>query len=396
MWLRELFLANFRNLTELRLMLHPKINVLAGENAQGKTNLLESISFLCGGRSFRTRSEAEAVQWGKNYCVVGGRVLCAESEKHLKISVDLNRNTRIYSIDRVVRDRQDYLGKLVTVLFTPDDLQLVKGGPQGRRRYLDEEISKVSPLYEAELARYQHILRQRNQFLRSCRKRRPARSEMEVWDEALAKTASLILRKRAAAVHRLSLLARLAHRRLTGGLENLEISYRSTVPFMETDDEKHLAEAMLAGLAANLSQELSFGITLLGPHRDDLQITLNRQDARHFASQGQIRTLVLALKLAELEFIKGETGEFPVLLFDDVFSELDETRRRLLLEAVDGRAQTFVTGTEERKIRELGSYGYVLRVNRGEVEHIVSHGAGSGAGVAADAFGQKNKRPDAD
>lgn len=382
MWLRELYLANFRNYAALKLFFHPKINVLAGDNAQGKTNLLESLSFLASGRSFRTRSETEAVFWGKNACAVGGVVSCATGERRLKISMDLTTKIKKYSIDCVTKERQDYLGKLITVLFTPDDLQLVKGGPQGRRKYLDEEISKVSPRYEAELARYQHLLRQRNQFLRMHGRKRPSRAEMESWDEELAKAASVLLRKRVAVVQRLSLLARLALRRLTGGAENLEISYLSTVPFAETADEKKLSDAIIAGLATTFERELSFGITLLGPHRDDLLFTLNRRDARHYSSQGQKRTLVLALKLAELEFIKGETGEFPVLLFDDVFSELDETRRRLLLEAVDGRAQTFVTGTEAKRLRELGRYGDVFRISGGEVQNIVSHGASSGTGVA--------------
>jgi DNA replication and repair protein RecF len=396
MWLRDLFLLNFRNYTELNLQFHQKINILAGENAQGKTNLLESLSYLAVGRSFRTRSETEAVLWGKSACAVSGRVVCAEGERRLKISLDLDKKIKKYSIDSVAKERHNYLGRLVTVLFTPDDLQLVKGGPPGRRKYLDEEISKVSPLYEAELARYQHILRQRNQLLRNSFNRRPSRAEMESWDEELAKTASLILRKRVAAVHRLSLLARLAHRRLTGGTESLELSYRSTVPSAETLDDKRLAETIVSGLAANFTQELSCGATLLGPHRDDLQITLNRRDARQFASQGQKRTLVLALKLAELEYVKGETGEFPVLLFDDVFSELDATRRRLLLEAVDGRAQTFVTGTEAEKLKDISRYGEVFRISRGAVEFVVSHGTGSGTDAAAVACSQKNQGTDAD
>lgn len=344
--------------------------------------MLEAVSFLANGRSFRSRGETEAVFWGKSACAVGGRVIGAGGEKKLKIALDVAEKIKRYSIDSVVKDRQDYLGKLVTVLFTPDDLQLVKGGPLCRRRYLDEEISKVSPLYEVELARYHQLLRQRNQLLRMYAGKRPSKAEIESWNEELAKTASSVLRKRVAVVHRLSLLARLAHRRLTGGAENLEITYLSTVPFADASDEKQLADVIITGLAATFERELSFGITLLGPHRDDLLFTVNRRDARHFTSQGQKRTLVLALKLAELEYIKGETGEFPVLLFDDVFSELDETRRRLLLETVDGRAQTFVTGTEADRLRELSRYGDVFRVSGGEVQNVVSHGTSSGADAA--------------
>ncbi|MBT9172465.1 MAG: DNA replication and repair protein RecF [Syntrophomonadaceae bacterium] len=396
MLLQELYLANFRNFRELNISFHPKINVLMGENAQGKTNLLESISYLGSGRSFRTRNDTETIFWGKSVCVISGRVLRAGGENRLKIALDSTERVKKYTVDRVLKERHDYTGKLITVLFTPDDLQLVKGGPQNRRKYLDEEVCKVSPLYEAELTRYQHILRQRNQLLRIYSKKQSSRMEIECWDEELSKSAAVILRKRVAAAHRLNLLARLAHRRLTGGGENLEISYFSTVPFVEKNDEKKLAEVILASLASNFAKEVSLGVTLLGPHRDELQMTLNNRDARQYASQGQMRTLVLALKLAELEYIKGETGEFPVLLYDDVFSELDETRRRLLLEAIDGRVQTFITGTEVKNLLDLGRYGDVFRVKRGEVEGVASHGANPGADVAATAGRKKNKRPDAD
>jgi DNA replication and repair protein RecF len=375
MLLQELYLANFRNFRELSIRFHPKINVVMGENAQGKTNLLESIAYLGSGRSFRARNDTETIFWGKSVCVISGRVLHAGGESRLKIALNSTERAKKYTVDRVMKERHNYTGRLITVLFTPDDLQLVKGGPYNRRKYLDEEVSKVSPLYEAELARYQHILRQRNQLLRNCREKQSLRTEIECWDEELSKSAALILRKRVAAAHRLNLLARLAHRRLTDGGENLEITYFSTVPFVEKHDEKKLAEVILASLAANFKKEVSLGATLLGPHRDDLQMTLNKHDARQYASQGQMRTLVLALKLAELEYIKGETGEFPVLLYDDVFSELDETRRRLLLEAVDGRVQTFVTGTEVKKLLDLGRDGDVFRVRRGEVEGIASLGA---------------------
>jgi len=370
MWVQSLCLVNFRNYVLLKINFQQKVNILFGGNAQGKTNLLESLSFLASGRSFRTRSDAETVLWGQTTGVAEGKVVHSMGENCLKVSVDLHEKEKKYLTDGVFCSRQEYLGRLTTVLFTPEDLLLAKGGPQVRRRFLDEEIGKVSPLYEAELLRYQHLLKQRNHLLRISGKKFVTSAELESWDEQLAKIAAIILRKRRAAVYRISLLARLAHRRLTGRKESLEISYLSTVPFGDKDDEEKLAEAMLAGLAAKRGQELRFGLTLVGPHRDDLRIVLNNRDARHFASQGQQRTLVLALKLAELEYVKGETGEFPVLLFDDVFSELDESRRQFLMETVDGRAQTFITGTEVEKFRDLKKYGATFQVCQGEVRAL--------------------------
>lgn len=247
-------------------------------------------------------------------------------------------------------------------------MAIVKGSPSNRRKFIDDEICKVSPIYEDDMNRYQHVIRQRNFLLKTHRKKILGSEELASWNEQLAPLAAKIVSRRISVIHRLGLLSRLAQRRLTGRTESLEISYLSTFAAENSADLAELKESFLKKLSEKKEQEARLGQTLIGPHRDDFQIFLNGREARLFASQGQQRTLVLSLKMAELEFIKGETGEFPVLLFDDVFSELDEERRIALLDAIDGRVQTFITGTEADKMGKRKVAGQIFQVTHGEVK----------------------------
>jgi len=361
-------LRNFRNYKALELKADSNLNVFVGANAQGKTNLLEALTFLAAGKSFRTRSETEMVQWGESFCTVAGKVIHQHGDSKLKISYNAQTKHKSYIVNGKEQSKSALVRKFAAVLFTPEDLELVKGAPFLRRRFIDEEICKVSPQYEYSLARYQQVVRQRNQLLRTYRQKIIDSDELAGWNEQLAKLSAAIIKKRLAAIHRLGLLARLVHRKLTGREESFELSYRTPLTIGEEAGEEEIFSAVMAGLAQNKENEARQGQTLVGPHRDDLALRINGREARHFASQGQQRTLVLALKMAELEFFKGERGEFPVLLFDDVFSELDERRRRLLVEAIDGRVQTFITGTEVEKMGRLRVSGTVFSVADGEVK----------------------------
>lgn len=366
----SLFLINFRNYAQLDLELDNNLNFFVGNNAQGKTNLLEAIVFLSTGKSYRTKNEKELILWGKDHVTVAGKIVENTGENKIKITYDAKIKKKNYFINSIGKNRISLSAKLTTVLFSPDDLSIVKGAPQNRRSFLDEEICKISPLYEKELYRYQHIVRQRNHLLKTFRKTVIDSDELLSWNQQLAPLAARIVLRRSETVHRLGLLARLAQRRLTGRAESLELIYNTTLPVKEASSEKGLALAFLEQLQEKKEQEARFGQTIIGPHRDDLVFLLNGYDARLFASQGQQRTLVLALKLAEMEFIKGETGKFPVLLFDDVFSELDERRRAQLIEAVDGRAQLLVTGTELDRMGKSRQSGHVFSVSAGEVKKI--------------------------
>ncbi|MCW3488979.1 DNA replication/repair protein RecF [Dethiobacter alkaliphilus] len=368
MRLETIELRNYRNYSSLSLELNPNINLFFGSNAQGKTNLLESVAFIAAGRSFRTRNEGELILWGENNCTASARVCNRMGRETLKVSFDVGSRNKIFSVNGLTMNRSNYAGRLVTVLFTPEDLSIVKGSPAVRRKFFDDEISKILPVYEYELGRLQQIIRQRNNLLKKFRQKVLGSQELASWNEQLAILSAKILIKRVTAIRRIGLLARLSHRNLTGRDESLEILYQSFLPLDDgVLDTQVIQDALLAGLEEKKHEEARLGQTLLGPHRDDIVFNINGRNARLYASQGQQRTLVLALKLAELEFIKGETGEYPVLLFDDVFSELDERRRRLLVETIDGRIQTFITGTEAEKLRQFKESGKMFKVREGEV-----------------------------
>lgn len=366
----SLALKNWRNYKGLQLWFDRNLNVLAGANGQGKTNLLEAISYLANAKSFRTRDESELVMFGENRLVATAGIRNRLGDNKLSISFNSEARSRETAVNGVSLARGSYLGNFITVLFTPEDLLLVKGGPQHRRRFIDDEIAKISPLYEHQLLKYNQVLRQRNHLLKTIRFLKERGSELTGWDEQLALLGSAVVVKRRTTVYRLGLLARLVHRRLSGGAEDLYLGYDTSLPAKEDAGGEEIAKAMLLALKQKREEELRLGQTLVGPHRDDLVLRINGKEARVFASQGQQRTLVLALKLAELEFIKGETGEFPVLLFDDVFSELDVRRRQMLLEVLDGKVQTFVSGTEPGKIGRFK--GVLFRVEGGGVSFFDS------------------------
>lgn len=366
MRIKSLHLKNFRNYTGLDIEPDDNLNLILGTNAQGKTNLLEALAVLAGGRSFRTRTEQEMLQFNKEFFLVSGLVQHRGGTSRLKVEYDGRTRQKNMSINGLVQSRPS-AGKLLSfVLFTPEGLDLVKGSPQERRRFIDEEICKVSLLYEKKLSAYQRIIRQRNRLLKFSRYKGPGENELECWDEQLAPLAAAITAKRQDVLRRLGILARLVHRKLTGSAELLEISYKSTIS-PSADSEKELGRKFLEKIKAMREKEILYGQTMVGPHRDDIQFLLNGLDARVFASQGQQRTLVLSLKLAELEFIRGETGEYPVILFDDVFSELDQTRRRQLMDIFNKKTQVFITGTEADRMGKLVGGGRVFWVKNGEV-----------------------------
>lgn len=378
MRIKSLYLKHFRNYTGLEIEPDENLNLVLGTNAQGKTNLLEALAVLSGGRSFRTRFEQEMVQFDKEFFLVSGLVSHRGGFHRVKVEYNARTRQKVFSVDGMVQARPAAARLPSFVLFTPGDLDLVKGSPQERRRFIDEEICKVSPVYEKKLAAYQRIVRQRNRLLQSARHRELGDEELSCWDEQLAPLAAAITARRHEVLRRLGILARLVHRKLTASGELLEIRYKSTIS-ASWDSEEELCREFLDKSRAVREKERILGQTLVGPHRDDMQFLLNGLDARVFASQGQQRTLVLSLKLAELEFIRGETGEYPVILFDDVFSELDQERRRQLMEVFfDKKTQVFITGTEADRMGKLVGSGRVFRVKNGEVFPGGEIGAGSG------------------
>lgn len=346
MYLSTLTLHNFRNYPDLSASFSPGLNVVYGENAQGKTNLLEAIYFLATGRSHRAGRDQELVRHGADR--LRARAWVVRQTGELDLEIEYGQDTRKALKINGMPERRiaNLVGKLAAVFFSPDDLQLVKGPPAGRRRFLDIELSQVSSTYLHHLVVYNRVLTQRNALLKQIAEGRSQAAILDAFDDKLLDSGTQLIARRARAVERLAEIAARYHAQVTGGSEQLTLTYSAPSISGPIPAEPEVRTRLADQLSRHRSEEIRRGQTLVGPHRDDLLLAINGQEARLYASQGQQRTAVLALKLAELEFMREQIGESPVLLLDDVASELDPNRRHFLLHAVDEGVQTFVSCTD--------------------------------------------------
>ncbi len=336
MRLRRLRLRSYRNYSRLDLEPGPGLNIFLGANGQGKTNLLEAVALLALSASPRARRAAELVAWGAREATVEAEVEAGGLRREVTVQVALGegeRSQRRILVDGVGKRALDLPGSFRVTLFWPDDLALVKSGPEHRRRFLNHFLVQVQPGYTRALSGYTRVLEQRNSLLRRISAGDASPGELEAWDPELLRLGAEIVKARAAAVASLAGLAAEEQLRIAAG-ERLEIEYLGPPDDFSGAVHKSLAE------------DLRRGATSVGPHRDDLKLLLNGREARGFASQGQQRSLVVSLKLAEARLVRARSGEPPVLLLDDILSELDGDRRRALLEAVGGEGQVIITATE--------------------------------------------------
>ncbi len=364
MRIKQLQLKHYRNYDMLDLAPASGLNVFEGLNAAGKTNILESI-FLCAlGRSHRTPRDAELLQEREPFGSVRLFLETRSGSRSIRIELFEDDRKKIYLDDSLIARSGELMGCLNVVMFSPEDLQLVKEGPAERRRFLDMELSQLKPAYYFNLQQYNAALKNRNLLL----KEDPLRYDMiELWDEQLAKLGSRIILDRSQFIEELSLLARDLHLRMSDGKEHLEVVYQPSVPVANPD---RLMETLQEQLTERLERDIFRGYTSVGPHRDDLVLQLNGRDVRIYGSQGQQRTTALSLKLSEIELIRKSRGERPVLLLYDVFSDLDADRHARLLEVVSD-CQSFVTCThleEFASIEELSMQ--VWHVENGMVSEV--------------------------
>jgi len=344
MRLERLKLENYRNYERLDLVFDGLLHLFVGRNAQGKTNLLEAIHVLALARSHRTHADEDLVRWGSETAAVAGIVERAKGELQLELAVSrAGKKAKANGLER--RKLSEYVGSLNVVLFAPEDLNLVKGAPGVRRRFLDMELGQAFPVYLRELSQYQRLLRQRNRLLRQYAGRPVPSGLLDVFSEQLAAVGVKVMLKRQGFIKKLSRWASDIHERMTDGAERLDVRYLPSLELDAEGDEDAAFRRFMVKLSQMREEELRRCVTLVGPHRDDLAFSVNGVDVQAFGSQGQQRTVALSLKLAEIELIAEETGEYPILLLDDVLSELDRFRRSRLIEAFRGRIQTFVTAT---------------------------------------------------
>jgi DNA replication and repair protein RecF len=360
--LASLSLTNFRNYAAQTLAAGPGAVLLLGENAQGKTNVLEAIFLLATGRADRADGDADYIRWdardeAQPFAQISGTAMRSSDEVTVEMTVVGREGARglvaskRFKVNGVAKRGSDAAGQIKAVLFTTDDMELVRGAPGGRRRYLDVMLTQADRRYGRALSAYGKIITQRNALLKRIQERDAKREELDYWDEEMAREATAIAQERARASIELTDLARAGHGRLSGEREQFEVTYAPR--FAEDWDARRLAQADADEASAALteklrgarSRDIAAGVTLSGPHRDDLSMTLGGQPAASFASRGQQRTAALALRLAEARLLHARSGERAILLLDDVLSELDESRRASVLEAFEAD-QVWITSAE--------------------------------------------------
>ena len=353
MWIKKIKINNFRNYEKEKINLEKNINIFYGQNAQGKTNIIESI-FLCSlGKSFRAKKDNEMIKLNEENAIV--EVEYEKSDRDGKIKIEIGNKKNIYLNGIKIKKLSELLGNLNIVIFTPDDINILKGGPQNRRRFLDIMISQLRPNYMHILNLYLKTIEQRNKYLRQIKEEHKDENLLEIWDEKLAEYAVKIYEYRKEFIEKIIKKINIIHNNITNGEEQIELEY-----ITECDSK----EKYLKLLKERRKLDIIKGFTTKGIHRDDFVIYINKKEIKIFGSQGQNRTAMLSLKLAELQVIYDEIGEYPILLLDDFMSELDRTRRKNFLENIKG-TQVIITGTEKLDIENLDYLEY--NVSNGKV-----------------------------
>ncbi|WP_414583881.1 DNA replication/repair protein RecF [Scytonema sp. PCC 10023] len=370
MYLKTLHLRQFRNYKEQQVEFTAPKTILVGNNAQGKSNLLEAVELLATLRSHRMARDRDLVREGEATSQIHATLERQTGISDLTLTLRRNGRRTVALNSETLRRQMDFLGVLNAVQFSSLDLDLVRGGPEGRRNWLDTLLIQLEPVYAHILQQYHQVLRQRNAFLKhnvETRHLSSLQSELAVWDAQLATTGTRVIRRRDRAIQRLAPIASAWHASISGSTEILELKYSPNIS-LEHYHPEQVQQAFLDKIQLRAVAELHQGTTLVGPHRDEIELTINQTPARQYGSQGQQRTLVLALKLAELQLIEEVVGEPPLLLLDDVLAELDPSRQNQLLDTIQDRFQTLITTTH------LGSFdsqwlnsSQILFVKAGEI-----------------------------
>jgi DNA replication and repair protein RecF len=372
-FLANVSLFDFRNYAELELTLERSATVFFGGNAQGKTNLLEAVALSALTRSPRTQQAAELVRFGQPAARVTCGVQGDAGLKELEVRISVSqaappRASRRFTVNGIPKRSTDMMGSLRVVLFWPDDLQLVKGPGEGRRRFLNTLLSQIDPNHARELTRYGHLLEQRNALLRAVREGRQPIDGLDYWTNALAESGAAIMVERQRRLLELQPIAAAFHRELSDDRERLELRYRTAGVRIGEAPQELVSEQLKLAMRDARDEEIGRGQTAVGPQRDDIEVWLDEHEARLFASQGQQRSAVLSLKLAELHYLAEVTGEQPVLLLDDVMSELDPARRERLLAALQPGPQALITAADLNDLpKSILERAAVFRVDQGAI-----------------------------
>lgn len=363
MYLTELRFKNFRNLKDEVLFPCRGVNVVCGGNANGKTNILEGIWLFCGGHSFRRAKESELINFKSESALAQACFFSGGYEQTIKAVY--TKDKRELYLNGIQKSGAQASQRFPAVVFFPDNMTLVKNGPDERRRFLDGAAAKRKIKYAAVLSKFSKTLRQRNALLKEIYKNPSLEEILSVWDKSLSFLAAQLICEREEYVRLLSESAALIHRGISENREKLEIRYVSTVKYKNVDNFEEIEEIYLKQLKERRKEDIRYAATSVGPHRDDIEIMLNSNAARSYASQGQQRSIVISLKLAEADILAQNFGEEPIIILDDVLSELDLKRQDFLLNRILNR-QVFLSCCGPMDLGKL-SYGKVFSVSDGAV-----------------------------
>ncbi len=367
MKVNSLYLRNYRNVNELVLEFDNKLNVIYGDNAQGKTNLIEAISLFSGERSFRGVKDKQLIKMGENKAVLGINYQTLERENKMAIEIGTSRETTLNGL--AVRDAISLTQRFYAVVFSPTHLSLIKDGPEKRRNFLDSSICEISPNYTKYLINYDRALFQRNSLLKSPALKMMTENQItmgfDVWNETLASTGAMIYKMRLKYLNQLNKFSSEIYNGISGEKEEMKSEYISTIFKKEVEDINEIRQIYFDTLHNSLQDDLRVGYTQKGINRDDFDVTINNMSARVYASQGQQRSAVLALKFSQCKILEDAIGEAPVILLDDVMSELDKTRQDYILNRVRDM-QVFITCCDKDDIKGL-SEGRLFHVKEGEI-----------------------------
>ena len=346
MWINNIKLNNFRNYNKKEIKLHENINVFFGENAQGKTNIIESI-FLCSiGKSFRTNKEKELIKFNEEKTSV--EINFQKSDRNGNIKIEIGEKKQVYLNGIKLKKLSELLGNINIVIFTPDDINILKGGPQNRRKFLDIMISQLRPNYMHILTLYLKTLEQRNNYLKQIKIENKDENLLDIWDEKLVDYGCKIYEYRKEFIEKIQNKIKKIHKEITDNKEDLEIKYFS---------DANTRQNFINELKSRRKVDIIKGFTTKGVHRDDFVIYINGREVDVFGSQGQHRTAILSLKLSELQVIYDDIGEYPILLLDDFMSELDNKRRKNFLDNIKN-IQVIITCTEKISLENLDYFSY--------------------------------------
>ena len=353
MYFKKIRLKNYRNFSNLSIDLDSNLNIFIGNNAQGKTNLLEGLNLIIKGSSYRTKDDREAIKWNNKSAYLFGEINKDGENIQIALALALEKKSKDFYKNKLIKtikinqniQKKTALNKeFKGVVFSPEHLQIIKGAPSLRRKFLDEQISQIYPLYHRYLSEYYRILGHRNNILKKEINQKKKKEKLLIWDPRLIERGSFLILTRIKFIKKINRLAYKFHQKITREKENIKITYQSNILKDQEENISSINREFKDKIEEHREKEIEQRTTLFGPHRDDFSVYINGFNIASYGSQGQQRTAVLSLKLSELELIKEKEGVYPIFFLDDVMSELDEDRRHFLLGLIiDKKVQTFIT-----------------------------------------------------